>query len=485
MLPTLRPYQQRDLDAIRAAFRRHRSVLLQQPCGSGKGTLASYIIQSLEAKNRTSHALFLVNRRTLVHDMSERLDRLGVEHGVIMGDDPRRRPWLRTHVASIDTLRRRDPLPSADLIIVDECRFAVSDSWKQVLNRYPKAKVLGLDATPQRTDGQGLGHLFEAMVTGPSVEDLIALGYLVPSVVFRGGSPNMSGVKKTGGDYNAQASAAVCQGAAIVGDVVRTWLLRASDRKTALFAVDKKHANQLAEKFREAGVETATVLDDTADGVRKQTWNDFDHGSLRMICSVGVISYGWDHPICDCIIDAAPTTSVSRFIQKHRGSRPHPGKTHFVYLDHAGNTHRHGLFEDDRQWSLTGPALAKQEDTGPGLYTCPKCRCSFSRGPTICKFCGAAVIVEQRSVKVLPGELEEVKRRQLLIDGIEPGGAVGREAFELLTPSNQDKEKFFRRMQEISAARGYKPKWAAVRYQAKFGSWPTFSREVAHWLDKS
>jgi DNA repair protein RadD len=480
MLPTLRDYQIRDLEAIRAAFRQHRRVLLQQPCGSGKGTLASYIIHSMQGKSNSSHALFLVNRRTLVHDMAERLYRLGVEHGVIMGNDPRRRPWLRTHVASIDTLRRREPLPPADLIIVDECRFAVSDSWKTVLARYPNAHVLGLDATPQRTDGQGLGHIFETMVVGPSVTDLIKLGYLVPSLVFRGKAPSMSGVQKTGGDYNSKQSSAMCSASAIVGDVVKTWLLRASDRKTVCFAVDQKHAHELAGKFREAGVETAVVLDDTPDEERKKIWRDFDAGGCRLISSVGVISYGWDHPICGCVIDAAPTTSVSRAIQRWgRGARPHGDKKHFLLLDHASNTHAHGLYEDDREWSLTGPAI-KPGVTEQRITTCKHCRCCFPAGPDTCPFCGAAIVKQAREIKVVPGELEELKRRQEWLDGL-VGRAPTPDEWKSLTPrpaTDAEKERYYREMHQIAAARGYKPKWPAVQYQIRFGEWPV------RWMGK-
>lgn len=459
MLPTLRDYQIRDLEAIRAAFRQYRRVLLQQPCGSGKGTLASYIIHSMQAKSQTSHALFLVNRRTLVHDMSDRLTRLGVDHGVIMGSDPRRRPWLRTHVASIDTLRRREPPPPADLLIVDECRFAVSDSWKTVLARYPNAHVLGLDATPQRTDGQGLGHIFEAMVTGPSVTDLIKLGYLVPSLVFRGKAPSMSGVEKTAGDYNSKQSSMMCQASAIVGDVVKTWLLRASQLKTVCFAVDQKHAHKIAEEFRVAGVETAVVLDDTPDEERKKIWDAFDGASLRMISSVGVISYGWDHPRCGCVIDAAPTTSVSRAIQRWgRGARPYGSKQHFVLLDHAGNTHAHGLYEDDREWSLTGPAI-KPGVTEARITTCKACRCCFPTGPDACQFCGAAIVKQAREIKVIPGELEEVKLRGPLMPNA----------------SDEARTRKWRELEDIRLARGYKRGWSWYRFQAIFGHARGFS----------
>src|SRR5271165_1267110 len=161
---TLRDYQVTDLNLIREALRLHRSVLLVQPTGAGKGTLAAHIVHSAAAKGK--NIIFLVNRRAIVTDFSKRLDKLGIEHGVIMAGNPSK-PWLNVHVASIDTLRRRERVPKADLLVLDEAHFAVSDGWKKVLDKYPDTKRLCMTATPIRLDGQGLGHIADAMVTGP------------------------------------------------------------------------------------------------------------------------------------------------------------------------------------------------------------------------------------------------------------------------------------------------------------------------------
>ena len=324
MIPTLWPDQELDLNRVRASMREHRAVVLVRPCGSGKGTIASYVVHSAESRGK--RVIFAVDRRVLVHDMSMRLDRLGIDHGVIMGDDKRRKPWLGTHVASIDTLTRRDVLPVADLIIIDETHKAVAPKWKKVLDRYPQAKILGLTATPIRLDGRGLEEIYDDMVVGPSVEDLLKLKLIVPSVVFAPPRQiNTSKVKKTGGDYNSAALAHVCDNAKLVGDIVAHWQRHASDRKTAFFGVDCKHARNTAEQFRCAGVETAYVDADTPDDERQRIWDDFDRGTCRIICSVGVIGIGWDHSVCSCIIDGCPTLSIERFLQRiGRGSRTHP-----------------------------------------------------------------------------------------------------------------------------------------------------------------
>jgi len=423
----LRDYQLRDLEAVRAAMRQYRSVLLRQPCGAGKGTLASFITHS--AAVRGKRIIFLVNRRALVHDMADRLKRLGVPHGVIMGNDPRRAPWQPVHVASVDTLHRRQHVPKADLLIIDECRFAISPIWRKVVDRYPDAKILGLDATPTRTDNRGLGEMFDYMVQGPSVEELIAKGHLVRSRTFAGKSPDTSNVRHTGGEFNEQALAAVCDQKKLIGDIVDNWKLLSPGRKTVAFGVNKSHASNIAEQFRCAGVNFAYVDDKTSDDERKKIWDDLDYGQLLGIASIGVIGFGWDHPIVSTVIQGRPTESLSVDIQQiGRGSRPYKDKDFFLVLDHASNYTRHGFYEDPRTWSLEGEAVsAGDREASVRVTYCRQCFGTFRTGPTICPYCGAPIVAEERKVIVEEGQLEEVRPR-MVCDACRremPGAAAG------------------------------------------------------------
>ena len=145
MAPELREYQLRDLLQVRHLFRKHRSVLLVQPTGAGKGFLAAYMVRT--AKSRDFRVLFLVNRRTLVNDMCQRVGRMGLEYGVIMGNDRRTNMASHVQIASIDTINRREFTPPAELLIIDEAHFALSPTWMQVVARYPEAKKLGMTPT--------------------------------------------------------------------------------------------------------------------------------------------------------------------------------------------------------------------------------------------------------------------------------------------------------------------------------------------------
>lgn len=482
--PSLRPYQERDLAKVRAAMRTHRAVLLTQPCGSGKGFLAAHIVHSAVARGK--RVIFLVNRRALVIDFSQRLDRLGVDHGVIMGNDPRRKAWLSTHVASIDTLSRREVVPHADILIIDEARFACSPMWQKTVAKYPNAKILGLDATPIRTDGRGLGEMFDAMVVGPTVAELIQNKFLVPSVTFSGMRPDTSNVSTVGGDYKNDALAAVSDTNQLVGDIVDNWKTISHGRKTVAFGVNKKHALHIAEQFRLQGVQFAYVDDKTPDNERQHIWNDFDYGHLVGISSVGVIGFGWDHPVCSTVIKARKTQSLSVDQQQSgRGSRIYPGKTEFFVLDHAGNYLIHGFYEDPREYSLEGNGIKESEDPEPPLHECGKCRQVWSGWNNKCPICGS--IVEPRAaaeIEVVEGTLQEVLPRVVCnackrempgcragdlcvgeVDGLLPYGAcpgVAQRAYQIKELSKNPK---IAELQRIAEERGYRAGWLHFQIQ--------------------
>jgi DNA repair protein RadD len=463
MLPELRPYQEHDLEEIRVNFRTHRSVLLVQPTGAGKGTLASFIVTS--AARNGSRIIFLVNRRPLVHDMSRRISKLGIEHGVIMGDDPRRKMWLPVHVASIDTLHRRPNPPAADLLIIDEAHFAVSAIWKKVVDKYPAAKVLGMTATPIRADGRGLGEMFQTMVPGPSVPYLINEKFLVPSVVFRPKTVDLSGVGKVAGDFNSKQLAEVCDKPKLVGDVVEQWKKHCSDRKTAAFGVNQHHAQEIAEKYRCAGINFAYVDAETPDKERDRIWDDFDNGSLRGVSSVGVISYGWDHPICSCIVGARATQSVGLWRQiLGRASRPYPGKENFYVMDHFDNTGRlDAFFEDEIKWSLDGCAIKDEEEKKTfSITTCRYCFATFRTGPEVCPYCRKEVLKDHRRIETTKGDLEVIQRERK---------AIAIEDWRKNVTGDKRREKF-EEFQRIARERGYKKTWPAVKFNIIFGQWP-------------
>jgi superfamily II DNA or RNA helicase len=180
----LRDYQQRDVDQIRERFADGaRRVLFQSPTGSGKGVLLSHIAASAAALGNP--VLILGHKDEIVSQISETLTTLSVEHGIIAAGYPERLD-VKVQVASVATLvRRLDRLRSKiELLIVDEAHHSVAGTWQKILAALPDAHVLGCTATPERLDAKGLGDIFDSLVIGPAISELIEAGHLAKFVTY-------------------------------------------------------------------------------------------------------------------------------------------------------------------------------------------------------------------------------------------------------------------------------------------------------------
>jgi hypothetical protein len=312
------------------------------------------------------------------------------------------------------------------------------------------------------------------MVVGPSAQELISQGHLVKSHVI-GPPPVAAPTKMVAGEFDQGAVSAACDTNEVIGDTVKHWLKYAKERKTVAFCADQKHGTHVAEKFREAGIEAVTVFDTTPDEERKVIWKHFDNGSLKVITTCSVISYGWDHSACKVVLDIAHTTSLSGAIQRWaRGSRPHRGHDHFLVIDQVGNCDRKtslapngfGFYEDDRIWSLDGKAVRIPEegdDTSPGMVTCPECFHRFRYGKKECPACGFTIPVQHRVMKVIDKELVERQRAEQKTMAIE----------EWRSRLTEDERRVkYEEWKEKGRKRGYKPMWCRLTFKRIFGKWP-------------
>jgi DNA repair protein RadD len=466
-----RPYQVKEWKDIWAELAVVRSTLLVAECGSGKGWLIGQIAQAMERKGK--RCLFGVHGQSLVLDMSRRVSKLGVPHGVLMGSK-KREHWHPTQVASIDTLHRMEFPPAADLLIIDEAHMAMSPTWRKTVERYPNAKIIGMTATPVRFDGQSLGAksggLFETMVLGPSVQDLIADKYLVPSTVLAPPAPRDLSNLSMGRNDNLKGQAAVSDKAKVIGNIVDHWWKHARDRKTAASAVDKAHAAHITDSFRDKGVQWAYVDDQTKN--REDIWKDLDdpHSGLMGVSSVGCHTVGWDHAIVSCLICARKTGSLGWWRQwLGRGSRPYGGKSNFLVLDHVGNTHLHapyGFFEDIVPWQLEGEAVcATDKDSAPSVSTCKTagmvngvmtrpCYATFKSGPDKCPYCGIVLMVKARKIEQVAGELKEL------------------DSMEVRANNERIMRAVWESLHTAKKKHGHKPGWMIHIFKHKFGVLP-------------
>ena len=167
----LRPYQARGIEDIRAEYRSGaQRVVYVAPTGSGKTVLFSAVVQG--AMQKRSRCLILAHRVELVEQTSAALANLGIVHGVVAPGYQATADAVR--VASVGSLSRRlGQYDDFDLLVINECHHANARTWRRIIDFMPRTKVLGVTATPERADGAGLGNVFDTMVEGPTVAELI------------------------------------------------------------------------------------------------------------------------------------------------------------------------------------------------------------------------------------------------------------------------------------------------------------------------
>ena len=444
----------------------HRRIVLVLPTGAGKTTVAAHIIDSATSRDRK--VLVLAHQRELIDQVSARLDGEGVEHGVIMAGHPRSMPWLPVQVASVQTLARRADLPDADLVIVDECHHVRSNTYERLLRTYPNAHVVGLTATPVRTDGRGLGEAFQDLVVGVTVKELVSLGYLVPHTGYAWDAPDLREVKKTrSGDLDEKGLELVMGGARIMGSIVQNWLAHARGLRTVVFAVSVAHSQEIAAAFRAAGVRAEHVDGTTPAREREAILARVRSGETTVVCNCALLTEGVDIPALECAVLARPTLSLSLHLQMiGRVLRPAPGKKKAVIHDHAGNILRHGPPDIDREWALDLDERKGAKKSAPGLQVrvCKKCFAAFA--PTdsaACPACGHEAEANRRTLQVIEEAeaipLEEIAARK------EAERAERRSKPELM-------RAVYATLKRTQERKGYKPGWVSMKFRAHFGIWP-------------
>lgn len=451
----LRQYQVEGVENLRASFKAgKRAPLYVLPTGGGKTAVFSYIAENAVARKR--RVGILVHRHELLMQASRSLTKLGVQHGLI---SPKFTPSKDlVQVASVQTLARRlENTTALDLIIVDECHHSVSPTYKKILSANPKAHVLGVTATPCRTNGAGLDEIFDDLILGPSVAELIRLGYLVKPTVY---APpigiDLEGVKKQMGDYDKRELGKRVDQSKITGDCVDHYLRLCAGEPTIVFCVSVGHAEHVASAFRDRGVRALRVDGAMGDHARRGAIDGLGSGEISVLTSADLIGEGVDIPRVSVAILLRPTQSLGLYLQQvGRALRPYPGKSRALILDHVGNVMRHGFPDEDREWTLEGTKRRRKTGDGPSvkITQCEKCYFVYETGPERCPACGNAAAGKPRKILEEEGELAELDRAKL-------EAARNRKREEGAAKTYED-------LLSIERARGYKSGWARHRFNAR------------------
>lgn len=293
----LRSYQKRDLAALRDALTKEDRALFTAVTGYGKTRVAGDL--ALDAQAEDAKFIFLAPWRELIPQTIERFEELGLRAVGIMMSGYTPDPDAPIIVGSIETVRRWAPrypeLLRARYIVADEAHRYGSDLRRELLSIFKNAKLIGLTATPFRADRGGLGDMFDVIVNGAPMQELIDKGYLVPPVFYSRDPESLRAYRVAKDSPFKPAPFTKRRQPHMVGDVVEEWAT-IGDGKTLCFANSVKQSKEYAEQFRALGVVAEHVDALTPNGERDAILERFRTGETQIVCNHGVLCEGYDLP---------------------------------------------------------------------------------------------------------------------------------------------------------------------------------------------
>ena len=410
--PVLRDYQQETLALVRKAAREGKRPILVLPTGGGK-TLTAVLGIVKPSADKGARVLWIAHRAELIDQAAGAMRAAGLRVGEVMGDRAAD-PEAPVQVASIATLARRaGSLPDARVVIIDEAHHVRSATYMATLAHYiaRKAIIIGMTATPERLDGKGLGDVFDEIVEQVTVRELIEHGSLSQYRYYAPHVPDLTGIRRVGGDFSRRGSADVMGKSEVVGNLVVQYQKHLAGQRALVFAVSIAHSLAVVAQFQEAGITAAHLDGTTPERERAATLADFAAGRVLVVSNVDLFDEGFDCPATAGVLIARPTQSLTKHRQMiGRALRPYLGKSHATILDHAGNFLRHGMPDDVLDWSL-GDRTEPRET--PKAKACPKCYAIVPVHVAECPCCGHrfAVIRPRTGPEFKEGELGEVKQK--------------------------------------------------------------------------
>lgn len=349
-------YQEDMKERIEKALRLHRSVMAQMPTGTGKTYLLTAVIDSFVSNNPMEKVWIVAHRRELVSQIDETVRKFhsyseSNTSSLLSSVKAMSIQWLMRHYDEIE----EEP----GMIVIDEAHHALAKTYKEMWERFPNAKFLGLTATPCRLNGKGFTDLFDVLVQSWGVPEFISKGRLATydfvSIKSDGVTQRLiDSLQKRGadGDYQNKEMDMLLNKKPSIERLYRSLEEYGKDRKGIVYAINISHAQKITKLYQEHGVKAIAIDSKTPATERQQDIEAFKKGDIQVLVNVDIFSEGFDCPDVEFVQLARPTLSLAKYLQMvGRGLRVAKGKKNCVIIDNVGLYRVFGLPSQVWNWN--------------------------------------------------------------------------------------------------------------------------------------
>ncbi len=351
-------YQEDMKRRIEKALCLHRSVMAQMPTGTGKTYLLTAVIDSFVKNNPNVKVWIVAHRRELVSQIEETVQKFyaysaSANTSLLPSVKAMSIQWLSRHYDEIED--------EPGMIVIDEAHHALAKTYKEMWERFPKAKFLGLTATPCRLNGKGFMDLFDVLVQSWNIPEFISKGRLATydfvSIKADGATQRLiDSLQKRGadGDYQNKEMDMLLNKKTSIERLYQSFDEYGKDRKGIVYAINISHAQRITELYREHGVKAVAIDSKTPTAERQADIKAFKRGEIQVLVNVDIFSEGFDCPDVEFVQLARPTLSLAKYLQMMgRGLRVAKGKKNCVIIDNVGLYRVFGLPSQVWDWKAT------------------------------------------------------------------------------------------------------------------------------------
>ena len=351
-------------ERIEKALRLHRSVMAQMPTGTGKTYLLTAVIDSFVEDNPNTKVWIVAHRKELVSQIEETIKKFysyssSKNKSLLVSVKAMSIQWLSRHYNEIE----EEP----GMIVIDEAHHALAKTYKEMWERFPKAKFLGLTATPCRLNGKGFMDLFGVLVQSWNIPEFISKGRLATydfvSIKSDGVTQRLiDSLQKRGadGDYQNKEMDMLLNKRPSIERLYQSFEEYGKDRKGIVYAINISHAKKIMELYQEHGIKAVAIDSKTPAAERQADIEAFKKGDIQVLVNVDIFSEGFDCPDVEFVQLARPTLSLAKYLQMvGRGLRVAKGKKNCVIIDNVGLYRVFGLPSQVWNWKATFEGILK------------------------------------------------------------------------------------------------------------------------------